>query len=188
MRKSEALFAAGRNEDARATAMRLFAEFDKYNPLWQLGVDALLDGDDESAIPWLEKLWVANGWDPAAVRPFVNGARDPENGKSYVDEWIQSTVANAADLNGRRFALSWYLPFGYLDDHWRAINSLRGGIDKGWTNADLLEYGGMLWRRGGFARHPEYMPRSRAQGLTELWDVRGAPDHCSKVSGDWVCE
>jgi len=188
MRKSEALFAAGRDEDARAIAMRVFTEFDHVNAKWQLGVDALLNGDDESAMAWLERLWIAIGQDPAEVRLLVTGARDPENGKAYLDEWIRSAVANAANLDERRIALSWYLPFGYLDDFWRAIDTLRGGIDKGWTNADLLEYGGMVWKRSGFARHPEYMPRSRAQGLTELWDVRGPPDHCSKVSGDWVCE
>jgi TolB-like protein len=188
MRKSEALFAAGRDEDARATAMRVFTEFDPVNAKWQLGIDALLNGDDESAVAWLEKLWIAIGQDPAEVRPLVTGARDPESGKAYIDDWIRSAVANAANLDERRIALSWYLPFGYLDEFWRAIDMLSDGIDKGWTNADLLEYGGMVWRRSGFARHPKYMPRSRAQGLTELWDIRGPPDHCSKLSGDWVCE
>jgi hypothetical protein len=188
MRKAEALFAAGRDDEARAIAMESFVEFEAEPALRLLGVGALLDGDDESAIPWLEKLWIATDRNSAEVRPLVNGARVPESGKDFLANWVRSAVASSPHFDVGRRAYFWYLPFGYVDDYWNAIHMLRDGIDRGWTNADLLEHGGMVWRRSGFAQHPEYLPRSRAQGLTELWDVRGAPDHCSKDTGEWVCE
>jgi TolB-like protein len=188
LRKVEVLAAMGRDAEARAAAVQVATEFGHVNAIWYLGVCALFDGDDVTAIAWLEKTWVALGRDPIEVRPLVTGARDPASGEAFLDERVRSADANAAGIFERRLARTWYLPFGYLDAYWRAIDTLSEGIGKGWTNADLLEYGGIMWRRSGFAKHPQYLQRARAQGLTDLWDTHGPPEHCTKASGDWVCE
>jgi len=187
-RKGEALMAAGRTAEARSNLRHVADVFDAPQAMGWLVSDALIEGNDDVAVRWLERLWSMGGRDPAAAALFINGVRSPDGGKAYLDEWVTIAVANAADLDERRRAYSWYLPFGYLDDYWDAIHTLRDGIDKGWTNADSLEQAGMVLRQTGYARHPEYLPRAKAQGLTDLWDARGAPDHCTKASGDWVCE
>jgi TolB-like protein len=187
-RMGEALMAAGRREAARENLRHAADVYDARPAIGWLANAALLEGDDDEAIEWIEKLWSSNGRDPSAAGSFVTGVRDPEGGKVYLDDWIAVAVANAADLDERLIAYAWYLPFGYLDDYWDAIHTLSDGVVKGWTNADTLEQGGMILRHTGFARHPEYLPRSIAQGLTDLWDMRGAPDHCTKASGAWVCE
>ncbi|MDH4071804.1 MAG: hypothetical protein OEV41_01720 [Gammaproteobacteria bacterium] len=187
-RMGEALTGAGRDDEARLSAMHLITEFDWAPAREHLAIIALLEGDDDAAIARLEEIGTAEVWLPSDARRFVSGTRDPQNGPEFLDEWIRSRLATAASLDERRLVLSWYLHFGYLEQYWEAIHTLRGGIDRGWTNADLLEYYGMIFRRSGFARHPEYLLRARAYGLTDLWDLRGAPDHCTKASGDWVCE
>ena len=126
--------------------------------------------------------------DPSEAASFIKNVRDPDGGKAFLDDWVGRAIANAADLDERRLAYSWYLPFGYLDDYWAAIYTLSAEAGVGWTNADTLEQSGMVMRRGGFARHPDYLRRSKEQGMFELWDARGAPDHCTKASGEWVCE
>jgi hypothetical protein len=114
--------------------------------------------------------------------------RKPATGKAYLDQWVETQIANASNLNELRWPYGWYLAFGYLDDYWRAIDLLDGPSPGGWTNADTLEQGGMIFRRTGFARHPRYLPRAKETSLIDLWEVRGAPDTCSKDSGEWVCE
>ncbi|MDH4071805.1 MAG: hypothetical protein OEV41_01725, partial [Gammaproteobacteria bacterium] len=187
-RMGEALMAAGRAAEARANWRHAADVFDAPQVTGWLASDALIEGNDDDAVRWLEKNLSAIGRDPAAAAPFINGVRDPDGGKAYLDDWVTTAVANAADLDERRLAYSWYLPFGYVDDYWDAIDTLSDGVVQGWTNADVLEQTGMVMRRTGFARHPEYLRRSKELGLPDLWDLRGAPDHCTKASGDWVCE
>ncbi len=97
-------------------------------------------------------------------------------------------MAGASDLDERRLLYYWYLAFGYIDDYWIGLETLEGANPKGWTNADTLEQSGMVLRHAGYAKHPKYLPRSKAMSLTALWDKRGPPDHCSKASGEWICE
>ena len=187
-RKGEALMAAGRLAEARATLRYLGDEYEAPTAFGWLVADALLEGNDDEAIRWIEKLWSLTGLDPSGAADFVTSIRDPSGGKAFLDDWVAAAIANAADLNERRLAYTWYQPFGYLDDYWAAIHALSGDAGAGWTNADTLEQGGMVLRRSGFARHPEYLRRSREQGVIDLWESRGAPDHCTKASGEWVCE
>jgi len=187
-RKGDALMAAGRVAEARATLRQAADRFGAPQAENSLAGDALIEGNDDDAIEWIEKAWSAFGYDPTTAATFVNGVRNANGGKAFLDDWVAAAVANAANLDERRYAYSWYLPFGYVDDYWAAILTLSDGVVIGWTNADLLDYGGMVYRRTGFVRHPDYLRRAKAQGLTDLWDARGAPDHCRKASGDWVCE
>ena len=80
-----------------------------------------------------------------------------------------------------------YLTLGFLDEYWLGIEALAGD-ESGWSDADTLEHDGMVWRRTGFAQHPKYIPRQIATGVVDLWDARGAPDYCEKISDEWVCE
>ncbi len=187
-RKGEALMAAGYAAEARATWRYAADKLAARGAMTWLAVDALLEGDDDDAIEWLEKAWSATGIDPTAAASFVNGARNANGGKAFLDDWVVAKSVNAANLYERSLAYLWYLPFGYLDDLWEGIDKLSGGVTNNWSNADALEEMAMVLRRSGFARHPEYLRRAKEQGMTDLWDVRGAPDHCAKTSGDWVCE
>jgi TolB-like protein len=186
-RNGEALSAAGRRSEAHASFERA-AELSDARSMWMLGGDFLTRGDDENAIIWFEKSFSALGYDPAEVRPFIEKVRDPDSGKSFLDQWIAAEVAKASNIDERRQPYYWYLFFGYLDDYWAGIEVLAGDISAGWTNADTLEQGGMVFRHTGFAKHPKYLPWSESSSLTDLWDKRGPPDHCSKESGEWVCE
>ena len=187
-RKGEALMAAGRAAEARANWRHAADRLGWPLAMGWLAVDAVIEGHDDDAIEWLEKVWSETGMDAASATSFVNGARNTNGGKAFLDDWVAAAVASAADLDRRRSAYLWYLPFGYLDDYWAAIDTLSDGVVRGWTNADALEQMGIVLRRTGFVRHPEYLRHAKAQGMTDLWELRGAPDHCSKVSGEWVCE
>ena len=186
-RKGEALLGAGRRAEAHATFARAIELGDTFS-MSILGMDFLTLGDDENAIIWLEKNYTALGEDPAEVRPFIENARNPETGKAFLDQWIDAKVSGASNIDEQRLAYPWYLAFGYVDDYWRGLETLEGPNPKGWTNADTLEQGGMVLRHTGYAKHPKYLPRSKATSLVDLWDKRGPPDHCSKASGEWVCE
>ncbi len=153
-----------------------------------LGLDSLIHGDDERAIYWYEKFPFLIGPDSGDVRPFIESARDPETGKAFLDQWIESKLTSASNLNERRGPYFWYLAFGHLDDYWRGLEALGGDPAPGWSDSDTLEQSGMVFRSSGFARHPKYLPSSKASSVIDLWEKRGPPDHCSKASGEWVCE
>lgn len=186
-RIGEALLGAGRRAEAHANLERA-ANLGDFSSMWILAADFLSRGDDEKAIIWIEKYFSAIGKNPAEVRPFIESVRNPETGKAFLDQWLDERLAAASDLDERRLLYFWYLAFGYIDDYWLALELLEGGNPKGWTNADTLEQGGMVLRHTGYAKHPKYLPRSKASSLVDLWDKRGSPDHCGKASGEWVCE
>ncbi len=186
-RKADALLAAGRRSEAH-TYYKRAAELGNYQSMVILGADFLVEGDDASAIKWFEQFFTMQGLDAGETSSFIENARDPATGKAFLDQWIAAEVANASNLNERRAPYSWYLYFGHLDDYWLALESLAGGKVPGWTNADLLEHDGIVHRRTGFTKHRNYLPWANASSIVDLWDKRGPPDHCSKESGEWVCE
>jgi len=186
-RMTETLLAAGRREEARSYAERSI-ELGDTQSIWLLACDALVHGDTEAAIAGYERTLVANGDDPNWIRPFITSVLEPGTGKAYLNQWVESAVANASNIDELRQPYYWYLLFGYLDDYFLGIGTLDEGVTRGWTNSDTLESVGMVFRETGFAKHPAYLPRAMETSLVELWEVRGAPDHCSKESGDWICE
>jgi len=186
-RAGEALMAAGRRDEA-LIHMKRAIELGSHEMIWYLAADALIQRSDERAIDLYEKYLAAIGADPSIVRTVIENTSNAETGKLFLDQWIATAVSEAANINELRQAYYWYLIFGYLDDFWLAIESLGGVTITGWTNADTLEQVGMVFRNSGFTKHPKYLSRSKASSLTALWDKRGAPDHCSKSGGDWVCE
>ena len=81
----------------------------------------------------------------------------------------------------------WYLFFGFLDRHFDVI--LAGELtDSTWTDAGNLVFTGTLARHLGFTAHPKYLEVAEATGIIDVWEKRGPPDFCEKVSGKWVCE
>jgi TolB-like protein len=186
-RKGDALLAAGRQSEAH-TFYKRAAELGNNQSIFILGADYLIQGDDASAINWFEQFFTMLGLDSAEVSRFIENVRDPDTGKAFLDQWIEAEVAAASNLNERIAPYSWYLYFGHLDDYWLALESFAGGKVPGWTNVDLLEHDGIVYRRTGFTKHPKYIQWATRSSIVDLWDKRGPPDHCSKASGEWVCE
>jgi tetratricopeptide (TPR) repeat protein len=187
VRMAEALFAQGQREEARLYLERVLEREEDVVAMWSLGVDSLLEGDDETGIGWLEKVALVFDNPPEDVRPLVEDSRIPETGIETLNRWVETKVANASNLDERRQPYFQYLALGFLDEYWLGIEVLAGD-ESGWSDADTLEHDGLVFRRTGFAQHPKYMPRQIATSVTTLWDARGAPDHCEKIDDAWVCE
>jgi hypothetical protein len=51
----------------------------------------------------------------------------------------------------------------------------------------MVQYG-IVFPANGFRSHPGFLRYAKASGLADFWDEHGAPDFCSKESGQWVCE
>ncbi|MDX1406443.1 MAG: hypothetical protein R3192_18065, partial [Woeseiaceae bacterium] len=186
-RLGEALLAAGRRGEGRA-ALERGAELGSSICMGLLAADALLHGDDETAIYWREMRDKAEGLDPAEVRPLVEAVRNPETGKAFLDQWIDSQIAAATNLDERISPYGWYLVLGYVDEYWRTLQEINGDVRAGWSNSDTMENFGMVFRASGYSAHPMYLQWAKRTSATDLWDHRGAPDHCKKVEGEWACE
>jgi hypothetical protein len=80
-----------------------------------------------------------------------------------------------------------YLDFGFLDRYYELIfaSDLTSST---WTDADLLIYLGTLDRRSGFTAHPKYLEVAELTGLIEVWEKRGPPDFCERLSDGWACQ
>jgi len=185
-RKGEALSAAGRREEAQAAWLKA-SEFGGELDISYLGDDQLIAGNDELAADYYSAYFQSIGADPEEFRSLIQNARDPETGKAFLDNLVAEEVANASTTAETVAPYLRYLTFGYLDDYFAAANNLRGK-GTGWTNSEVLEGNGMIFRRIGYTRHPAYLEYAESDGMFDFWDQRGAPDHCQKVDGDWVCE
>jgi hypothetical protein len=82
-----------------------------------------------------------------------------------------------------------YLRFGFLDRYFGLLDEL-GTTTGEWNDAEDLILASTITRDSGFTTHPRYLEVAEkyAYGMVSLWDVRGAPDHCEKLDGQWVCE
>jgi TolB-like protein len=157
------------------------------DPHRSLAIAYLLAKDDQNAAKHLTLFDGARKWsDYPDQLSFIKAIRDPESGKSTLDEIVRAMEATARVFNDVRPAYDLYLAFGYLDEYVALANRFNspGPV---WSNGEDMESFGMTYRQSGFIAHPSYIARAKASGMTDLWDKRGAPDHCSKESGDWVC-
>ena len=96
--------------------------------------------------------------------------------------FLKSEIADAVG-DGDFF----YLVFKFLDRYFEILFEI-GVNGAEWTSAESLIVGGTIHRQSGFTAHPRYLEVAEAYGLFELWDQRGAPDHCKKLDGQWACE
>jgi len=129
------------------------------------------------------------GIPPADFRSFVENASDPDTGRDFLVEYVNDEVSNATNFLEQTSPRQWLLYFGYINDYWDAIDELDPPPGStAWSNAETLEHLGKIYHRTGFARHPRYLEYQQKYRTTDLWDQRGAPDICSKVDGEWVCD
>ena len=185
LRRGEALSAAGRREEAQAAWLKA-GELGEELAYSHLGTDQLIAGNAEVGADYYATRFQLLGKDPEAVRSLIQNTRNPESGKIFLDRWINDRLTNASNTIESFEPYTWYLILGYLDEFFAGVKKLRGG-DNDWTNADILENFGMMFRATGYTAHPTYLEFAEADGIFDLWDQRGAPDHCEKTTGSWVC-
>jgi TolB-like protein len=186
-RAANALSALGRHEEATANWNKAI-ELSDISYHWYSELALISRGEDEKAIAGFEELFESIGLDPADVRPLMTGARDSETGKAFLTDFVENAVANAANHQDAMNARAWFLVFGYLDEYWNEIEEITAQSDSSWTDADLLEHACRVFAATHCAAHPRAMLYAEQQHLTELWDVRGAPDNCRKTDGKWSCQ
>jgi hypothetical protein len=148
----------------------------------------IVAGDFEQAIELGEQSIRLFGNLPADFRSFVENASDPDTGRDFLLEYVNDEVSRATNFLEQTSPRGWLLFFGHIDDFWDAIEELDPPGSTSWSNAENLEHDGMIFHRTGFARHPRYREYQQKYRMSDLWDERGAPDICSKIDGEWVCD
>jgi tetratricopeptide (TPR) repeat protein len=143
----------------------------------------LLVEQDEIAIRHTESYLRKQGQPVEWVRELVVGARDPETGQAHLDRLLPQLEIGDVGFNGDFY----YLVFKYLDRFFEKIFEI-GVYGDEWTSADAPVQHATTFRQSGFTAHPRYLEVAEAEGFFELWDERGAPDHCKKLDGQWACE
>jgi len=189
IRLIDSLVAADRIEEAIRSG-DLAIDLNIEGARWSLGVTNLIDQRFEEGIAHLEIFLEQNGLPSSYLRDLVAGALDPDTGQAYMDRRIPQIIASAPEQNafGMQLLLdSLYLYFGFLDRYFELILGYEL-TDSIYTDADNHIFEGTLHRKSGFTSHPQYLEVAEATGLVELWEQRGPPDFCEKVSGQWVCE
>ena len=189
IRLIDSLVAAGRIEEAIRSG-ELAIDLNIEGARWSLGLTNLIDQRIEEGIAHLEIFLEQDGLPSSYLGDLVAGALDPDTGQAHLDRRIPQIVASAPEEDAygmQRFLNSLYLFFGFLDRYFELILGYEL-TDSLYTDADTLIFTGTLDRDSGFTSHPQYLEVAEATGLFELWEQRGPPDFCEKVSGQWVCE
>ncbi len=179
--------ALGRRGDARSSWQRGI-DIGGSIFMWDIALDHLIAKEYEAAIGVLENIpEPIHAWSASDARQILSLAEDAENGKASVGAWIDVAVARAGNLADKMGVYLWYLALGRLDDYWGVIEDIGAADNHVWTNNEDLVQFGLAYPQSGFTRHPAYLKYAETSSMTELWDSRGAPDRCSKDSGNWVC-
>jgi tetratricopeptide (TPR) repeat protein len=193
IRLSQALEAVGRRDEALA-AMKLGDQLGSDIAKPELFHFYLEDKRDEDAISILEtylregEAGTPMGW----VRDLVASGRNPATGQAHLDRRVPEIVASMPEARAFEMKLiltRLYLRFGFLDRFFELLDGL-GTTTSNWNDAEELIVDATIKRRSGFTTHPRYLEVAEkyAYGIVSLWDQRGPPDHCEKVSGQWICE
>ena len=158
---------------------------------WTIGEVNLAEMQDNIAIAHFT-TWLQQQGDPDSswVRELVTGARDPATGQAYLDRGIPEILRSMPEgraFNIRRTLTMWYLAFGFFDRYFEQIFAIEL-TDSTWTDAGHLVFTGTTARHLGFTAHPKYLEVAEATGIVDVWEQRGPPDFCEKVSGQWICE
>ena len=146
----------------------------------------LIVGDHEAAILAMEERDAAFDRDISGVRSLIESVVDPATGKAALDEYLQRRFADAASRGEMGEAIdvySWYVIFGYIDEAWDIVDKDRAENDTRWLNSDTLVFNGQVFPETGFTQDPRFVEDI----LVEIWELRGAPDRCSKIDGEWTC-
>ena len=189
VRLFETLYAAGRTSEAMA-AMEVIEQLDSDGANAASARLNVVEKRYDVAVARWEADLQRLGYDSSWVRELVIGASDPANGQAYLDRRIPQIVASTPEDKAiflRQGLKYWYLYFGFLDRYFDIILDL-DLTDSAWTDADVLVFDGIKFRRLGFTAHPRYLEVTKLLGHIDLWEQRGPPDFCEKVGGEWVCE
>lgn len=185
---ADSLLAQGRDDAAKEAYRRSAALADGWDDAsWKLFWLAVVVGDDQEAQRLLEPLFDAEYFRYPNPAAFIAAMRDADTGRAALQEWVEYRAANIKILYDRTIAYVYTLVFGHLDMFTAAIDSY-GPPALEWSDAETLEIFGLGFHQSGYRRTRHYLERAQRTGLFELWDHRGAPDHCSKESGSWVCQ
>jgi len=179
--------ALGRRADAQAILSRLRDMGSEELVARRQAFDHFMAGEIDQGVAALGD-WSLFGQDRQSVKEFIENASDPESGLEFLRSWVEETELAADSYLERTSAKFWYLILGYLDDYWREIEDVTPESTSSWTNAEVLEFNGIVFHASGFRRHPSFIPYERKYGMLDLWDTRGAPDYCKKTDGQWACE
>jgi tetratricopeptide (TPR) repeat protein len=173
-------------------ALRALGRYKEARDLYQNGIELglpkligdiasvhFLSGEFELAIAADEDFLEIIGADPGLARELVDGALNQETGKKFLDEF-----KNRRDAEGLfPYGNSVYLYFGYIDEFWEIAKSMESDTLGPWKGGFELRMSGTVSGIQEFRSHPYYITQEKI----DLWDKRGAPDTCSKSSGQWVC-
>ncbi len=187
-RLSEALSAQGRDAEAIQAAQNSEDLDPGYFSVssHSLFFSALTAGDDDEAIRIISRYFDEDYYRLPSAEAFVAAMRDPETGREALKEWVEYRVANKTIQNDVSVAQAMYLGFGYLDLYRDAVDA-HAATGNSWSDGDVLESMGIIYPAAGYRGSQHYMDRVETNNLQDLWDHRGAPDHCSKETGEWVC-
>jgi len=186
---ADALYALERYGEADA-ALEVADQLGSTESKWIVGITNLTSGQDDIAIANFEASMKQSGLASDWVRDLVTGARDPITGQAYLDRRIPDIVASmpaSSAYNMRLDLNSWYVSLGFLDRYYELI--LEHEFNEAeWSEAEVLVYSGIVFWHQGFTAHPKYLAVAESLDIVDLWEHRGPPDFCEKVSGDWVCK
>jgi TolB-like protein len=134
---------------------------------------AAIERDYAAYVGWGGK-WPAD-WVPAYVRGLAQPA---ERGAALA-------MLDGHDAATRQHFSSYFIEYMLLGDADRSLRSVRHHARR--APASWMQY---LWwpEMAPVRRHAEFGAAMRDLGAAALWDVRGAPDLCSRAaSGEWQC-
>jgi tetratricopeptide (TPR) repeat protein len=184
-RKGLAEKALGRADDAHTDYQKAL-ELGGVVYSWNLATVELARGNYEVALNALTDSSLY-GWSADDARLLIDNVLAPGSDPSFLDDWI-AEKRSAADGWLEEYNLYlWYLQTGDMDAYWRAIDERFEAEPNEWNDTDWLIREGIAYPQSGFRRHPRFLEFARELGIVDAWEVRGAPDFCSKDSGEWVC-
>jgi TolB-like protein len=189
IRLYENLLALGRDDEASAE-LEIALELGSRRAVEHMtGID-IDEGRIELAFDRVETRFQGYGYaDTSWVRDLLVEGRKPDTGQAYLDQRIPEIVAMHDEYEhmARQSLVNYYLLFGFLDRYIDIILESNAS-SQSWTEVDNLIFFGSTERNSGFTAHPKYLEVAKKQELMDLWELRGAPDFCNKVSGNWICE
>ena len=174
--------ALGRSREAR-TAWRRAKELNHPLAGIYLFIDHTLAGEHDAARAELEAAYEKAGKDSSRVAALISAARAPETRYASTNAWAAEAATQFNNLVGAWWI---YTAFGMHDELFDHIESTGPG-DAIWTDADNIIGSVSIFRDSGIMAHPGYLATMKLIGAKDLWEERGAPDFCSKESGQWVC-
>ena len=182
------LFAIGRTEEGFA-ALEVFDQLDRDEHHWFVGDANLAFGRDDVAIASLQQTLTEGKAPTSWVPDLVSIGRQSGSGEAYLDQRIPEileTIPEDFDFDVGVELETWYLYFGYVDRYYDMLMGLAPS-PRTWGNVGDYLASGIAYPHLGFTRDPQYLQIAEAIGLIDVWEHRGAPDHCNKIDSVWQC-